>query len=100
MNMKRKIEVFSAGCPVCEEKIQMINRTADSSCCEVSVLDMKDQSVARRAKELGIRSVPAVVIDGQLSGCYACPIPDDEMIRAANEFFGRSRVEIVSSQTR
>lgn len=63
MSTKRTIEVFNAGCPACEETIQMVNRAACPS-CEVSVLDMHDSLVARRAKDLGIRIVPAVVIDG------------------------------------
>ena len=82
MKNKRKIEVFSAGCPVCEETIQMVNRTACPS-CEVSILDMKDQSVARRARDLGFRSVPAVVIDGKLAACCAGRGPDEETLRAA-----------------
>ena len=28
MNAKRKIEVFSAGCPACEETVQLVNRIA------------------------------------------------------------------------
>jgi predicted thioredoxin/glutaredoxin len=32
---------------------------------------MMDTQVARRAKELGISSVPAVVIDGKLAACCA-----------------------------
>ena len=68
MSAKRKIEVFSAGCHVCQETIYMVNRIAGPS-CEVSVLDMNKADVADRAKTLGIRSVPAVVIDGQLADC-------------------------------
>lgn len=82
MNAKRKIEVFSAGCPACEETIQIVNRVACSS-CEVSVLDMEDATVARRAKELGIRSVPAVVIDGKLADCCAGRGPDEATLRSA-----------------
>lgn len=81
MITKRKIEVFSAGCPVCEETIQMVNRVACSS-CEVSVLDMRDSQVAKRAKDLGIRSVPAVVIDGKLASCCAGRGPDEATLRA------------------
>jgi glutaredoxin len=82
MNTKRKIEVFSAGCPVCEETVQMVNRMACPS-CEVSVLDMHDSQVAKRAKRLGIRSVPEVVIDGKLAGCCAGRGPDEAALRAA-----------------
>lgn len=82
MNTKRKIEVFSAGCPACEETVQMVNRVACSS-CEVSVLDMKDAAVVKRAKDLGIRSVPAVVIDGKLADCCAGRGPDETTLRSA-----------------
>jgi len=82
MNAKRKIEVFSAGCPACEETVQMVNRVACSS-CEVSVLDMNDAAVAKRAKDLGIRSVPAVVIDGKLADCCAGRGPDETTLRSA-----------------
>jgi glutaredoxin len=81
MNSKRKIEVFSAGCPVCQETIEFVNRIACQS-CEVSVLDMKNSNVASRAKSLGIRSVPAVVIDGKLADCCAGRGPDEATLRA------------------
>ena len=82
MSTKRKIEVFSAGCPVCEEAIELLNRVACPS-CKVSVLDTKDPNVASRAKGLGIRSLPAVVIDGKLAGCCAGRGPDEATLRAA-----------------
>lgn len=62
---KKKIEVFSAGCPLCEEAIRLISESADSS-CEVKVLDMHRPQVAERAKTYGIKSVPAAVINGVL----------------------------------
>jgi glutaredoxin len=80
--MKRKIEVFSAGCPVCEETVDMINRMKCDS-CEVSVLDMNDSAVASRAKALGVRSMPAVVIDRRLAACCASRGPDEAVLRAA-----------------
>jgi glutaredoxin 3 len=82
MNAKRTIEIFSAACPVCEETIQLINRVACPS-CEVTVLDMKNPDVASRAKRLGIRSVPAVVINGTLADCCAGRGPDEQALRDA-----------------
>lgn len=82
MSTRRKIEVFSAGCPVCEETVSLVNRTVCPS-CEVSVLDMKDPNVAGRARGLGIRSVPAVVIDGKPADCCAGRGPDEATLRAA-----------------
>ncbi len=82
MNAKRKIEVFSAGCPVCEETMALVNQIA-CSLCEVTVLDTKRPEIAARAKQLGIRSIPAVVIDGKLADCCAGRGPDEKILRAA-----------------
>jgi glutaredoxin len=82
MTTKRKIEVFSAGCPACQETIDLVNRVACPS-CEVSVLDMTDGAVSKRARQLGIRSVPAVVIDGKLADCCAGRGPEEGTLRAA-----------------
>jgi len=82
MNAKRKVEVFSAGCATCEDTVQMIKRAACSS-CEVVVHDMTSIDVAKRAKALGIRSVPAVVIDGKLAGCCAGRGVDEAILRVA-----------------
>ena len=82
MIAKRKIEVFSAKCPACQETIELVNRVACPS-CEVSVLDMNDPQVAARAKSLGIRTVPAVVVDGKLTECCSGRGPDEATLRAA-----------------
>jgi glutaredoxin 3 len=82
MAAKRKVEVFSAGCPACNDAIALVRQTACPS-CEVSVLDMNDANVARRAKGLGVRSVPAVVIDGKLADCCGGRGPDEATLRAA-----------------
>jgi glutaredoxin len=79
---KRQIEVFSAGCSVCEATLDMVNRLACPS-CEVIIQNMHNPNVARRARDLGIRSVPAVVIDGKLADCCAGRGPDEEALRAA-----------------
>jgi glutaredoxin 3 len=82
MNAKRPIEIFSAGCPACEDAIELINRVACPS-CEVTIHDMKHPDVASRARRIGIRSVPAVVIDGRLAECCAGRGPDEQTLRAA-----------------
>ena len=82
MATTRTIEIFSAGCPACEETIILVNRIACPS-CDVTVLDMHNPEVARRAKSLGIRSVPAVVINGTLADCCAGRGVDEATLRAA-----------------
>lgn len=70
MAAKRQIEIFSAGCAACQDAIDLVHSIACPS-CEVSVLDMQDGAVAKRAQTLGVKTLPAVVIDGQLAACCA-----------------------------
>lgn len=78
----RKIEIFSAGCTCCEEVVSMVRQEACPS-CEVEVLDMNQSEVADKAKQYGIASVPAVVIDGTLAGCCSGRSVDLEALRSA-----------------
>lgn len=82
MARKRTVEVFSAGCPACDEAARLVQRIACPS-CDVSVHDMNDADVAERAKALGIRRAPAVVIDGKLAECCASNGPDETTLRTA-----------------
>ena len=74
MANKRKVEIFSADCPICREAIDTVKQNACSS-CDVIVLDMKNSEVAQRAKSLGIRSVPSVVINGKLASMGGIDLP-------------------------
>lgn len=82
MATKRKVEVFSAGCPACQDVVALVQQVACPS-CDVSVLDMNDPNISSRAKSLGVRSVPAVVIDGELADCCTGRGPDEATLRAA-----------------
>jgi hypothetical protein len=44
---------------------------------------MHDAQVASRAKTLGIKLIPAVVIDGQLADCCAGRSVDETALRSA-----------------
>jgi len=82
MKNKRKVEIFSAGCPICQETIDLVKAMACSS-CEVSILDVHEESIAARAKGLGVRSVPAVAIEGKLAECCSGKGPDEAALRKA-----------------
>lgn len=81
MDRKRKVEVFSAGCPACEPTVQLVKSIACPS-CDVQVLDMNKPDVAAKAKAYGIKSVPAVVINGKLAACCAGAGPEEASLRA------------------
>ncbi len=82
MNNKRKIEIFSAGCSVCDETIAMVNEIVCES-CEIEVLNMQQADVAAKAKEYGVVSVPAIVVNGKLADCCTGRGVDKDTLRAA-----------------
>ncbi|MBI3909866.1 MAG: glutaredoxin [Armatimonadetes bacterium] len=86
MANKRRVEVFIAGCPLCDEAAQLVQSLACPN-CEVIVYDLRagcaTNECRTKAREYGIHRVPAVVIDGQLVDC--CPVGpvSPEALRAA-----------------
>ena len=82
MPNQRHVEIFSAGCPVCETLVARVHEIACRS-CNVTVLDMNDPAIANRATSLGIASLPAVAIDGVVADCCAGRGPDEAALRAA-----------------
>jgi glutaredoxin 3 len=82
MSNRRQIEIFSAGCAACDDVVVLVNSLACPS-CEVIIHDMQDAQVATRARQLGVRSVPAVVVDGKLADCCTGRGVDADALRAA-----------------
>ena len=81
MEQKRKVEVFTAGCPACEPTVELVKRIACPS-CDVQVLDMHRPDVAAKTEQYGVTRVPAVAINGKLAECYAGAGPDEATLRA------------------
>jgi glutaredoxin len=67
---KRQVEVFTAGCPVCEPAVQLVQEMACPD-CEVTIHDLRqvEDTAAEKTAQYGIKTIPAVVVDGQLASC-------------------------------
>lgn len=78
---KRQVEVFTAGCPICGPAVQMVH---DLACpdCDVTVYDLRQTGV-ERARQYGIRTVPAVVVNGSVCACCDNTGLVPEQLRAA-----------------
>ena len=76
-----KIEIFSAGCRLCHDTVELVTRIAKST-DELHVLDMQEADNVARATQLGIRSLPAVVIDGRIANCCASSGPDEQTLKS------------------
>lgn len=78
---RHTIEIFSAGCTACREGIRTVEEFAGKE-HEVKIHDMqKDSAAQRRAKELGIHRVPAVVVNGRVAQCCQTKPVDLAVIR-------------------
>jgi hypothetical protein len=82
MAKTRRVEIFSAGCGVCEEAIALV-KGLTCLACEGIVLPMSEPAVAARARALGVRSPPAIAVDGRLAGCCAGRGVDTAALQAA-----------------
>jgi len=66
--MKRKIEVFTAGCPVCKPVVELVQSMACSN-CEVEVYDLSRQTdpefYTDKLKHYKVTGLPTVIVNGQ-----------------------------------
>jgi hypothetical protein len=90
---KRQVEVFTAGCPVCEPAVGLVKELACPD-CEVTIPELgategsafmggSGATAADMARQYGIKVVPAVVVDGQLLSCCQTPGPTRDELSAA-----------------
>lgn len=83
--MKRKIEIFTANCPLCDPVVKMVNDLTCGS-CDVTVYDMvklcDDKACLNKAKEYGVTRVPAIAIDGKLLNCCETKITREDLLAA------------------
>lgn len=83
---KRLVEVFTAGCYVCDGVVKQIKDLACSN-CEVVVYDLNKKCDTNecedKAKAYGVTSVPAVAINGKLVDCCKNNGVDINALKAA-----------------
>jgi glutaredoxin len=65
--MKKRAIFYHAGCPVCVSAEQGLARALDSERYEVEVVHLgQARDRIAEAEQRGVRSVPALVIDGEV----------------------------------
>ena len=83
---KRTVEVFTAGCPVCEPTVKLVKEIACDS-CEVIVYDLNkgcSTNICRdKAEQYGITRLPAVVVNGKLLDCCRLGAVTEQSLRDA-----------------
>ena len=70
---KRRIEGFTAGCPVCNPVVDLVKSFADEEYNEITIYDLVKQCEIKecvsKVEEYGIKRLPAIAVDGQLLSC-------------------------------
>ena len=70
-------------CQICFDAIDLVNDLAGQD-DEVTILDVEKSIAADRAKELDIRSIPCVIVDGEVPDCCQKGFPYEwEPLKAA-----------------
>ena len=65
--MKSKATFYHAGCPVCVSAEEHVARSLDQGRYEVEVVHLgEEKRRVAEAERLGVKSVPALVMDGQV----------------------------------
>lgn len=86
MSNKRRVEVFTSGCYICDDVVQNVKDLACDN-CEVIVYDLNKGCDTNECKEkaiqYGVKSVPAVAINGVLVSCCQNNGVNFDALRAA-----------------
>lgn len=66
--MKNRIEIFTAGCPLCEETAKEVKNNFSEN--EIIIYNLyESRKAGEKSKSYGINKVPAVVVNGNLLNC-------------------------------
>lgn len=84
---KRSVEIFTAGCPICEETVNLVKSLTCPS-CDVQIYDLREGytmiECREKAARYGVVAVPAIAIDGALlECCLREPLTPDSLRAAA-----------------
>ena len=81
MSKKRKVEVFGAGCPLCDETVNLVRELSCPS-CDVTIYNLHKKGLDK-AKKYGVNSVPTVAVDGKILNCCKRRKPAEADLKAA-----------------
>lgn len=81
MTKQRRVEVFTAGCPLCDETVALVKKLSCPS-CDVSVYNLTVDGIDK-ARQYGVNSVPTVVVDGKILDCCKRGKPTEEDLNTA-----------------
>lgn len=82
----RHIEVFTAGCPICDDAVRLVTSLVCPS-CDLTIYDLRECGATNECREkanrYGVTAVPALAVNGVLLDCCRRePITADSLMAA------------------
>ena len=65
--MAHKIEVFTAGCPLCLDTLNAVKESTKECGCEVIERRCEGTECCDSAKSYGVKAVPSIVVNGKIA---------------------------------
>jgi Thioredoxin domain len=66
--MKMQVDIFTAGCPVCEPVVQLVKDTAGNH-CDITIHNLSESRHKDILKKYNLTRLPAIAVDGKLLDC-------------------------------
>lgn len=83
---KRRVEVFTAGCPICDDTVQLVKSLVCPS-CDLQIYDLREGCATNacrdKATQYGINTVSAIAVNGVLLDCCRRQPITADALRAA-----------------
>jgi len=83
---KTHVEIFTAGCPLCERVVELV-RSLSCPDCEITIYDLhtgcSSNECREKADRYGIQRVPAVAVNGARVKCCQVDALSVDALRAA-----------------
>ncbi len=68
--MGHEIEIFTSGCHLCRETVEIVEKTKCSE-CHLTEYNLSEECESQvcidKAKKYGIKSTPTIVVDGRIA---------------------------------
>ncbi len=85
LEMGKTVEIFIAGCPLCDEAVKTVQAVACPN-CDVKVYDLREGCATNECRDLaaryGVQQVPTAVVDGQNAACCQAEGINEANLRA------------------
>lgn len=83
--MKRTVEIFTAGCPLCDPLVKLVKETACEN-CDITVYDLVEQCEDKicidKVETYGVKNVPSIAVNGKLLDCCNIEITQADLVNA------------------